>query len=268
MGTECRNIMRMTAAWSSPLREPNKEKRVAAVAEVGNACYVFFRTLLRHVSGPPDEESFQNDLYNALPIEEAKPIDEAGNRQLRALFYLSRCIESLPLSERQRIEVDKACVIIGDTMGGTERVYGTPVPLSYTRHTSRFLTVWLLLLPLALYEPFAYTWNHIGMIPASAIISVFLFGIEEISIMLEEPFSILALPGMVASMKGFSEQLPQWHDYYTDEEYNMNIYGGEECAPGSNIKVAIPESKSVEITESIDENSSRKVNVAPHWYFT
>jgi len=228
MGTEQRNIMRMAAAWTTPLREPDPEKRKAHVARVGNACYTFFRSLLRHISGPPDEEDFQRDIRAALPEKEAEAIIAAGNRQLRALFYLSRKIESLPLSERQRIEVDKACVIIGDTMGGTERVYGTPVPLSYTRHTSRFLTTWLLLLPLALYEPFAYTWNHIGMIPASALIAGFLFGIEEISIMLEEPFSILALPGMVASMKGFSEQLPEWHAYYTNDEYNSNVYGGEE----------------------------------------
>lgn len=228
MGTENRNIMRMAAAWSSPMREPDKEKRVAAVQEVGTACYTFMRSLLRHVSGPPDEEAFRADLRAALPEKEAEGIINAGHRPFRALFLLSRRVEALPLSERQRIEVDKACVIIGDVCGGTERVYGTPVPLSYTRHTSRFLTTWLFLLPFALYEPFANSWNHIAMIPAAALVSVFLFGIEELSVYLEEPFSILALPGMVAAMKGFSEQLPQWHAYYTEDEFTDTIYGGEE----------------------------------------
>ena len=228
MGTENRNIMRMAAAWSSPLREPDKEKRIEAISEVGTACYVFFRSLLRHVSGPPDEDSFRADLREVLPEKESQAIIDAGHRPFRALFNLSRKVESLPLSERQRIEVDKACVIIGDVCGGTERIYGTPVPLSYTRHTSRFLTTWLFLLPLALYEPFGNTWNHIGMIPAEALIAGFFFGIEELSIQLEEPFSILALPGMVAAMKNFSQQLPQWHAMYTDEEYNPSVYGGEE----------------------------------------
>ena len=41
------------------------------------------------------------------------------------------------MSERQRIEVDEARVIIGDTCGGSERICSTPIPLSYTRHTSR-----------------------------------------------------------------------------------------------------------------------------------
>jgi len=197
-------------------------------SEVGNSCYIFFRSLLRHVSGPPDEEDFRADLRAALPEKEAQAIIDAGHRPFRALFALSRKVEALPISERQRIEVDKSCVIIGDVCGGTERVYGTPVPLSYTRHTSRFLTSWLLLLPLALYEPFAGTWNHIGMIPAEMLLCVFLFGIEELSIQLEEPFSVLALPGMVAAMKNFSEQLPQWHAMVQNEEYNPNIYGGEE----------------------------------------
>lgn len=228
MGTELRNVMRMAASWSTPAREPDVEVRKQAVSEVGNSCYIFFRSLLRHVSGPPDEEDFRADLRAALPEKEAQAIIDAGHRPFRALFALSRKVEALPISERQRIEVDKSCVIIGDVCGGTERVYGTPVPLSYTRHTSRFLSSWLLLLPLALYEPFAGTWNHIGMIPAEMLLCVFLFGIEELSIQLEEPFSVLALPGMVAAMKNFSEQLPQWHAMVQNEEYNPNIYGGEE----------------------------------------
>jgi predicted membrane chloride channel (bestrophin family) len=228
MGTECRNVMRMAASWSSPMREPDKQKRVAAIQSVGTACYTFMRSLLRHVSGPPDEEDFQKDLRAALPEKEAEAIIAAGHRPFRALFLLSRRIEALPLSERQRIEVDKSCVIIGDTCGGTERVYGTPIPLSYTRHTSRFLTVWLMGLPLALYDGFANTWNHIGMIPAASLIAVFLYGIEELSVYLEEPFSILALPGMVQAMKNFSEQLPEWHAMYTEGEYSDKVYGGEE----------------------------------------
>jgi len=228
MGTECRNVMRMAAAWSSPMREPDKEKRVQAVQSVGTACYTFLRSLLRHVNGPPDEDSFREDLKAALPEKEAEAIIAAGHRPFRALYLLSRRIEALPLSERQRIEVDKSCVIIGDVCGGTERVYGTPIPLSYTRHTSRFLTVWLFLIPFALYDGFANTWNHAGMIPAAGLIAVFLYGIEELSVYLEEPFSILALPGMVQAMKGFSQQLPEWHAMYTEGEYSDKVYGGEE----------------------------------------
>lgn len=228
MGTECRNVMRMAAAWSSPMRQPDVAKREQAVSEVGNTCYIFLRSLLRHVSGHPDEEAFRKDLFDNLPEKEAQSIIDAGHRPFRALYWMSRKIEALPMSERQRIEVDKSCVIIGDVCGGTERVYGTPVPTSYSRLTSRFLTTWLFFLPFALYEPFQFTWNHIAIIPVSVVISGFFFVIEELSIQLEEPFSILALPGMVQAMKNFSEQLPKWHAMYTNEEYNPKVYGGEE----------------------------------------
>ena len=127
----------MAVACSSPLREPNKEKNVAAVQEAVTACYVFFRSILTHVSGSPDGESFCSDLREALPDKESETIIEADDRPFRTLFNLSRKVEALPMSERQRIEVDEARVIIGDTCGGSERICSTPIPLSYTRHTSR-----------------------------------------------------------------------------------------------------------------------------------
>jgi predicted membrane chloride channel (bestrophin family) len=49
----------------------------------------------------------------------------------------------------------------------------------------------LLLMPLTLYEVPNFGWNHIGIIPATVVISFFLLGIEELGIQLEEPFSVL-----------------------------------------------------------------------------
>ena len=73
----------------------------------------------------------------------------------------------------------------------------------YSRHTARFTALWLLLLPFALYDPFAFSWNHIAMIPAAAVISTFLFGIEELATQMEEPFTILP-------MQGFSDKIYNW----------------------------------------------------------
>lgn len=75
--------------------------------------------------------------------------------------------------------------IFEDTLGGCERLLSSPVPLFYSRHTARFLATWLLLLPLGLYAPFGGSWNHWAMVPAMAIISVMLFGIEELATQLE-----------------------------------------------------------------------------------
>ena len=82
-------------------------------------------------------------------------------------------------------EINKNLSIFKDTLGGSERLLSSPVPLFYSRHTARFLSSWLLLLPLALYGPFSSSWNHAMMIPATAFISVMLFGIEELATQLE-----------------------------------------------------------------------------------
>ena len=56
-----------------------------------------------------------------------------------------------------------------------------------------------MLLPLALWEPLGKSWNHWAVIPAEVIIAFFLFGIEEVGIQIEEPFSILPLEVMCNS---------------------------------------------------------------------
>ena len=59
----------------------------------------------------------------------------------------------------------------------------TPVPLNYARHTSRFLTIWCLMLPIALVGEVGY-----AVVPVSGLICWGLFGIQEIGLMIEEPF--------------------------------------------------------------------------------
>jgi predicted membrane chloride channel (bestrophin family) len=80
-----------------------------------------------------------------------------------------------------------------------------------TRHTARFLSAWLLLLPLALWEPFAHTWNHVGLIPTSTFISFFFFGIEELAVQLEEPFSILPMKALTDGIMLSGEEFVNWH---------------------------------------------------------
>lgn len=55
-------------------------------------------------------------------------------------------------SSRERLAILAMCNKLGATIGGCERLVQTPVPLHYVRHTSRFLTIWCLLLPLVIGE--------------------------------------------------------------------------------------------------------------------
>ena len=110
----------------------------------------------------------------------------------------------------RKSEINKNLSIFEDTLGGCERLLSSPVPLFYTRHTARFLATWLLALPLGLYAPFANSWNHATMIPATAFISVCLFGIEELATQLEEPFTILPMQGFCDKIGANCDEIVSW----------------------------------------------------------
>ena len=84
--------------------------------------------------------------------------------------------------------LDEDLKSLEDCVGACERLYRTPIPLSYTYHTSRFLVFWLLALPLTLYSDMG--WPAVVLAP---VITFLIIGIAEIAIDLEEPFSILPL---------------------------------------------------------------------------
>lgn len=75
-----------------------------------------------------------------------------------------------------------------DALGSCERILGTPLPLAYTRHTSRFLVMWLTMLPLGLFHAIGW-WA----VPVQTFISFLLLGVDEIGVSIEEPYSILSL---------------------------------------------------------------------------
>jgi predicted membrane chloride channel (bestrophin family) len=56
---------------------------------------------------------------------------------------------------------------------------------------------WLLLLPLGIWDS-----CHWLSIPAEAFIALFLLGIEDIGVQIEEPFSILSCEAICGSVKG------------------------------------------------------------------
>lgn len=115
-------------------------------------------------------------------------------------------------------EINKNLSIFEDTLGGSERLLSSPVPLFYSRHTARFLGVWLALLPLGLYSQFGNSWNHVMMIPATAFISVCLFGIEELATQLEEPFTILPMQGFCDKIGINCDEIVSWAGHVQDDE--------------------------------------------------
>ena len=72
-----------------------------------------------------------------------------------------------------------------DVVGACGRIMRTPLPLSYSRHTSRFLSIWSFTLPFVLIDAVGY----LATVPATAVLCWMLFGIEDIGHQIEQPFS-------------------------------------------------------------------------------
>lgn len=204
------------------------EERTADLQRLSLCTWTFVRAMKRHLSPEwEDEEDFKKELFEKLPAEQAKTIIAAAHRPNRALFDLSMAIENLPMHFIRRNEMQAAVTIFEDNLGSCERLLTSPIPLVYTRHTSRFLAGWLLLLPFALWQN-CTSWNHIGMLPTTAVISIFLFGIEELATQLEEPFTILPMQSFCDKIGSWCNEIVSWEagDNGMEVAEPQSRYGG------------------------------------------
>jgi putative membrane protein len=199
--------------------------------------WAFVRSMKRHLSPEwEDEEDFQNELYEKLPQLQAQAIIAAAHRPNRALQDLSVAIENMPMHFIRKNEIHRAVTIFEDDLGSSERLLTSPVPLFYSRHTARFISVWLLLLPFALWDPLGTSWNHIDLIPVTAVLSLFLFGIEELATQLEEPFTILP-------MQAFCDKIYNWCNEivsFQPGDNGMPVYRYDNTKMPSENTVGIP----------------------------
>jgi putative membrane protein len=243
-----RDLNRMATAWygnqsewdstlfmesSTELLPPvNPAERQYLLGQVSLFTWAFVRSMKRHLSPPDeDEEDFVAEIKARLTPAQADAIIKANHRPNRALYDLSVAIEKLPMHWVRKNAINTNLSIFEDTLGGCERLLSSPVPLFYTRHTARFLSCYLILLPFALYEPFANSWNHIVMIPATAFISICLFGIEELATQLEEPFTILPMQVFCDRIGGWCDEIVSWAGQGQDESADTVRQNLEAMAP-------------------------------------
>lgn len=90
---------------------------------------------------------------------------------LLCLQVMSHIIERSGISDMQRLQMQENITTFEDILGGCERLLRTPIPVSYTRHTSRFLLLWLTILPYALWAKLAW-----ATVPAVGLIALLLLG--------------------------------------------------------------------------------------------
>lgn len=150
---------------------------------------VFSSLLAEHLGHSSASGTSYRSLVSQKDREE---LDIYLNRPLWAINALGKEIKDIPdltvnsvplFSSRERLKmlslVDKLC----KALGKCERLVQTPVPLNYVRHTSRALTLWCFTLPFALAGGLG-----LAVIPVVAMITWVLYGIQEIGLLIEDPF--------------------------------------------------------------------------------
>lgn len=172
-----------------------------AVAQFGEADEAKLQLLVRwtmalpfllkaHLSGSP----FAEHLQGVLEAEELHWLLQGMHKPNRAVQVLSLTVMQANVPPIQRAALDEQLTTFVNTVGACERIQKTPIPLPYTRHTSRFLVLWLTFLPFALWP--VYGWATPGIV---GVISFLLLGVENIGIQMEEPFAVLAMDAVCAS---------------------------------------------------------------------
>lgn len=191
---DSRSIMRMGCIWAKTYTTIDD----AALQRLGEAVCAFSRSLMNRTLPPQeDEENFRTYLSERLTDQNyAVSLRDAKHRPTAALAEITKIIVEFNLNPIHQVEVEQVITGLCDALGASERIFTSPVPTFYTRHTARFLAFWLLSLPLALYEPCNMSWNHIATVPVMVVIAGFLLGIEELATQMEEPFSILPMEKM------------------------------------------------------------------------
>jgi putative membrane protein len=160
--------------------------------------HAFFFSLKVHLrSGPGGFEDDGNVIQDLTPILKPQELElalKAPNRPAHMMHCMTQVVKAAGLDGAALFCLDQNLTALADVLGGCERIRGTPIPLSYTRMTTRFLFVWLLLLPLAMSaEVMKLTGNIWLTIPAEAFIAFALLGVEEVAVQIEEPFTILPM---------------------------------------------------------------------------
>lgn len=162
------------------------------VRETGRMLCTFPWVLREHLTG------MKPSAILSLTPRETEQLEKARNRPMFIINKLSAkfgmvadqgagATKELPnhvFSSRERLALIGILSRLGQRVGAAERLVQTPVPLMYARHTSRFLTVWCVTLPIVIVNELRF-W----VVPLMALVAWSLFGILEIAHLVEQPFA-------------------------------------------------------------------------------
>lgn len=178
----CRDLARQALTW---IRHPEDKPKLEIILRYVKT-YPY--CLKHHLTKPLDGSNSIGEVKNLLSQQEIERVRVAANRPIYVLQVLSAVINQCEISNFERVAMDVNLTQFHDNVGACERIFKTPIPVAYTRLTSRMLIMWHLALPYGLWKGCEWL-----TIPATFMSAAALFYIEQVGVLIEEPFWILAL---------------------------------------------------------------------------
>eukprot|EP01031_Cornospumella_fuschlensis_P036595 gene36595-44393_t len=194
------DLMRQSVAWMK------SKKQIAAVARYTVA---FSMALKWHLGSRSNEQRLINDLTGIMANDEIEGVLNARYKPQYILAKLTQIIvDEKSLISNVQNHMDRAIIELSMIMENCDRIFTSPIPLAYTRLTSRFLVLWLLTFPLSLYNEFRLHLKWVVPV-VSFLNSMFLLGIEDLGVQIEEPFTILPLANICNGIQKTGQSLLQ-----------------------------------------------------------
>jgi len=192
---KCRDMTRQSLARVDHAKHKTEKQEIVRLTAA------FPRILHYHLSEqtPKETEVLEGRLGKLMPPAQVEKIMNATHKPMTLCGEISNVLERSGLEMYDKLKFDRILTDFADYYGMCERIFKTPIPLAYTRLTARFLTIWLMGMPFALYSQVNPHW---AVVPVTAIISLFIFSIEELGMLIEEPFSVLPLEKIGDGIQG------------------------------------------------------------------
>jgi predicted membrane chloride channel (bestrophin family) len=161
----CRNLQRQSNVYFSEDADGQMLRD-----QLARQAALFPKALKSFLRGADDDKVFKKEATLLVGPDTANALMASKNRATFVCNLISATVKRANMDPMDRANMDSNTNKLVDYLGACERIFRSPIPLVYTRHTARFLTSFMLLLPLALWEPMRDSWNHWATIPATAIL--------------------------------------------------------------------------------------------------
>eukprot|EP00198_Chlamydomonas_reinhardtii_P012718 XP_001702055.1 predicted protein [Chlamydomonas reinhardtii] len=173
-----RNVCRQSLLWL-PAREARVAVRWMMAAPYLLKCHLRFNASVRE------------NVSHILMPQELEWVLGWTHRPNAAATVIVNAVAAAKLDTNRELVLMELINLFIDNVGKCERIFKTPIPAAYTRHTSRYLMIYLTVLPMVLWNSLSW-WSLV----ASVLITFLLLGTENIGVQLEEPFRVLPLDDM------------------------------------------------------------------------